>query len=295
MPARKKNAATRLMAAFTGLRATTTPAADAMSGTAKIQKTHFSATSLMGGSFSRSLVAPFLEASSRLHAADDRLARLLRLAPGVLAERAAALLHVAVELGAELLDEALHRHRRRVAQGADGLAADAVRHLHELVHVAPRRVAVLDALEHALHPRRALAAGRALAAALVGVELGDARERADHARRVVHDDDAARAGHGAGGLQGVELHRDVDLVGGQDRRRAAAWDDRLHGPAAHDPAAVLHDELLQVVVHRLLVDARPVHVAGDAEEPGAARLAHPERREGRAAVEGDPRDVGDGL
>src|SRR5512142_419801 len=191
MPARKKNAATRLMAAFTGLRATTTPAADAMSGTAKIQKTHFSATSLMGGSFSRSLVAPFLEASSRLHAADDRLARLLRLAPGVLAERAAALRHVALELGAELLDEALHRHRRGVAQGADGLAADVVGHLQQLVDVAGHAVTVLDLLAEPLHPRGALAARRALPAALVGVELRDPPQRADHAGRVVHHDDAA--------------------------------------------------------------------------------------------------------
>src|ERR687887_446376 len=185
MAARKKNEATRLIAALTGLRATRTPIAEAMSGTAKIQKTTLSARSTM--------LVP--------HPADDGLAGVLGLAPRILAERAAPLLDVPLEVGAELLHEALHR-----------------------------------------------------------VELGDARERPDHAGRVVHHDDAARPGHRAGRLERVELHRDVDLVAGEHRRRGPARNDGLHLAAAHDPAAVLHDDLLQVVVDGLLVNARAVHV-----------------------------------
>src|SRR5919198_1281876 len=130
MAARKKNEATRLIAALTGLRATRTPIAEAMSGTAKIQKTTLSARSTM--------LVP--------HPADDGLAGVLGLAPRILAERAAPLLDVPLEVGAELLHEALHRHGGRVAERADGVAAHGVGDVEQLVHVARHAVAVLELL-----------------------------------------------------------------------------------------------------------------------------------------------------
>src|SRR5215510_15639294 len=54
-----------------------------------------------------------------------------------------------------------------------------------------------DALVGAHRPVLADAAGRALAARLVGVELEQAVGRFDDAVRVVHDDHAARPAHGA--------------------------------------------------------------------------------------------------
>ncbi len=60
-----------------------------------------------------------------------------------------------------------------------------------------------------LHPERAFAAGRALAARFVRVERGDVGEALDHVARLVHDDDAAAARHGTCCGEGVEIERDV--------------------------------------------------------------------------------------
>ena len=57
------------------------------------------------------------------------------------------------------------------------------------------------ALEHAPHPARAFAAGRALAAALVLVEVGDAGHGLDDVGRLVEHDDGRRA------ETGLELDR----------------------------------------------------------------------------------------
>src|SRR5206468_822443 len=149
--------------------------------------------------------------------------------------------------------------------------------------------------EDRLHPVRPLAAGRALAARLVGEELGQAPDGVDDADRLVEDDDAGRAEHRAGLGDVVEGERKVDLARGEHRRRGAARDDRLQLAVAGDAAAVLVNELLEVHAHGELVDARLLHVAGDAVElrPGVAGDA--ERLEPLRAVVDDERDAGQGL
>src|SRR5947208_14176213 len=97
-------------------------------------------------------------------------------------EGAGLLLDVAVDLVLEALDERLHRTDRRVPQGAERIAADVVADREEDLAVALGPLAVLDPLEHRLHPVRPLAAGRALPARLVVEELRQARHRAHHAR-----------------------------------------------------------------------------------------------------------------
>src|SRR4051812_2573249 len=80
------------------------------------------------------------------------------------ADKAALVLDVVHELVAEVLEEALHRQRRGVAQRADGAAGDVVGNVIEEREVFHAALAVLDAVHHAVEPAGALAAGRALAA-----------------------------------------------------------------------------------------------------------------------------------
>ena len=78
---------------------------------------------------------------------------------------------------AEMADEALDRPGRRVAERADRVALDLLGDFQQHVDLALLRAALGHARQHAPHPARALAARRALAAALVLVEIGDARDR----------------------------------------------------------------------------------------------------------------------
>src|SRR5207302_3831235 len=66
-----------------------------------------------------------------------------RLAP----ERAAALVDVCLELGAEAVDIARDRHRGRVAERAEAFAEDAVADVEQEVEVTLCRFAVLDLVE----------------------------------------------------------------------------------------------------------------------------------------------------
>src|ERR1044072_5256637 len=86
-------------------------------------------------------------------------------------ERAALVFDVMHKLVAEVLDHGAHRHRGGVAECADGAALDVVGHGVEQVDVAQLALAVLDGVHHAPQPAGALAARRALAAALVLVEV----------------------------------------------------------------------------------------------------------------------------
>ena len=99
--------------------------------------------------------------------------------------------------------------------------------------------------EDLLAPARALAARRALAAALVDVELGDAQRQLDDAGAVVDRRHGARAGHRAGRGDRLVVESGVDLVGQQDRRGGAAGDDRLERAAVRHAAAVALDQVAQ--------------------------------------------------
>src|SRR5690242_15524352 len=86
-------------------------------------------------------------------------------------DHALLVLDVVHELVAEVLDHGAHRHGRRVAERADRAALDVVGDRVEQLDVAHAALPVLDAVDHAPQPAGALAARRALAAALVHVEV----------------------------------------------------------------------------------------------------------------------------
>src|SRR5262245_18114523 len=84
-----------------------------------------------------------------------------------------------LDLVAEVAEQPLHGPGRAVAERADGVALDLGRDLHQHVDLALVRATFRHAAEHPPHPTHALAAGRALAAALVLVEIRDAGHGAD--------------------------------------------------------------------------------------------------------------------
>src|SRR5580658_10515783 len=204
-------------------------------------------------------------------------------------------LGVFLELVAELGDEALRRPRARLAEGAYRPARDLVGDALQERAVPGPSLAVDHAGRDLLHPERALAAGRALAAALVGVECVYVAERLDHADRVVHDDHAARPAHGADHRERVEVHRDVldapvvlDHLGAGLALALVALPEPEHlggGPPGDHrleraPGKRAAAHLVQELAHRHLADLEFVvagapHVARDAEDarPGVPRGA----------------------
>eukprot|EP00227_Mantoniella_beaufortii_P011202 CAMPEP_0197590548 /NCGR_PEP_ID=MMETSP1326-20131121/11475_1 /TAXON_ID=1155430 /ORGANISM="Genus nov. species nov., Strain RCC2288" /LENGTH=441 /DNA_ID=CAMNT_0043155651 /DNA_START=195 /DNA_END=1517 /DNA_ORIENTATION=- len=207
----------------------------------------------------------------------------------------------ALELGAEVADEALHGPGRGVAQRADGVALDLLGELLQHVDLLQPRVALLHALHDGVQPPRALTAGRALAAGLVLVEVGEARDGVHHVGALVHDDDGGGAEAGLRGLERVEVHEHLlaHLLGDERHGGAAGDDAQQVVPAAAHAPRVLLDQLLQRDAHLLLHRARVVDVPADAEQLGAGVVLAPERREPlRAAAQNRGRhrhglDVGD--
>src|SRR5215470_13103541 len=89
----------------------------------------------------------------------------------VVRHEAALVVDVVLELVAEVLDEALHRQRRGVAERADRAAGDVVRDRQQQVEVFVAPLAMLDAVDDAPQPSRAFAARGALAAGFLEVEI----------------------------------------------------------------------------------------------------------------------------
>src|SRR5690242_5555838 len=73
-------------------------------------------------------------------------------ASGTGPDEAAAVVDVVLELLAVVLDEALYRPGGGVAEGADGVAFYLLGDVHQHVQVFLPALAVLDALDHAVHP-----------------------------------------------------------------------------------------------------------------------------------------------
>ena len=133
-----------------------------------------------------------------------------------------------LELVPELLQPADDRCGARVAEHADRLAGHVLRQVEQRVEVLERALTGDDALEDLRGPRRALAALRALRAALVRVEAREAGDHARHALGVVEDDDAAGAEHRALRDEPFVIHqRGFGLVHRLDRHRATTRDHGL--------------------------------------------------------------------
>src|SRR5215216_202508 len=93
----------------------------------------------------------------------------------------------------EVADQSLDRPGGRIPERANRVAFHLRGDLQQHVDLALLRSAFGHAREYTPHPSRALAARRALAAALVLVEVGDAGDRAHDVGRLVHHNDGGGA------------------------------------------------------------------------------------------------------
>src|SRR5882724_6550116 len=102
-------------------------------------------------------------------------------------------------------NEGFYRPGGGFAERANCFAVDVVGDVPQQIHVFGTTMALLDAMEHLLHPQRAFAARRALAARLVRVKLRDVERALHDVDRVIEHDDATRTGHRAGFAQRFEI------------------------------------------------------------------------------------------
>src|SRR5260370_32450931 len=102
---------------------------------------------------------------------------------------------VVLELFAEVFNEALYRQRRGVAKRADGAAGDVVGHRVQRFQILGPALSMLDAMDHPVQPAGAFAAGCALTAGFLEIEIRQALQRAHHASGLVHDYDRPGAQH----------------------------------------------------------------------------------------------------
>ena len=177
-------------------------------------------------------------------------------------------------MGLELLAEL-----RVAADAPDGKVAerratflDPVADVDDEVEIGIGAVARLDLLQQLHEPAGPFPAGRALATRLVHVELLRPQRELHHAGAVVDDDHRRGAQERAGGLHRVEVERDVELVGREDRDRGAAGDDRLQRPSFGDAVAVLEDQLAERRAERKLVVAGAIDTGKRVDDRAGGRL-----------------------
>src|SRR5437879_4775404 len=200
-----------------------------------------------------------------------------------------------LELGAEFLDVADVGPDGAVVEGTDGRAGAASGDVVNGVAVLFPSLGLHDAVADLVDSAGGLPAGRALAAGLVGVEAGHHHERVRDGHRLVHDDDAGGADHGALALGPVHVHGDVDLVGREDGRGRSARHHGLEGAPAGYAATVIVDDLAERHRHRGFHETGSDHVSGDRVEPAATLGLGPERGEPLRAPRDDVGQAGERL
>src|SRR3984957_9129119 len=98
-----------------------------------------------------------------------------------------------LDLGSEMGDEPLNRPGCGVAEGANRMPFDLLGDVQQHVDLAFLRATLNHALHDAPHPSGAFATGRALAAALMLVEIRQAGNRPNDVGRLVHHNRRRRA------------------------------------------------------------------------------------------------------
>src|SRR5690606_9784271 len=191
----------------------------------------------------------------------------------------------------------LNGPRRRVPEGADGMAFNPFGDVDQHVDLLQLRIACDEALHHPPHPAGALAARRALAAAFMLVEVRQPLDGADHVGRFVHDDDRRGAESALHIAQAVEIHQDIvaDAFRQQRHRAAARNDGEQVVPTAAYAAGMLLNQLTQRTTPPLFHVAGLADMARDAEKFRARVIGTAKAREPARATAEDLRPDGNAL
>ena len=149
-----------------------------------------------------------------------------------------------------------------------------------------------DTPDHARQPAGPLAAGGALTAGLLHVEVGQIGQDLDHTGPLGDDDDRPGAQHGTGLRDGVVVHVDIHhALPRHHRHRGPARDHRLERPPILD-AAGHGEQVAEGGAERDLDIAGMVDVPGDREELGAPVVGAPLLQEPLPAALQDHRHRG---
>ena len=171
-----------------------------------------------------------------------------------------------------------------VVPGNDAHVVGEVEHDVEVFEPA---AAGLDPLHGLVEPGGSFAAGRALAAALVGEEAAGVVEIVDDAGLVVdHGHGGGAQAQAAGLAQALEIERRVELFGRQEAHADSARHGRLGLAPLPDPAGVLVDQGAAGDPQRKLDADLLVHMARHAVQLGPVALGRADRLEpGRAPLD----------
>src|SRR3954452_14864600 len=192
----------------------------------------------------------------------------------------------------EVLDRGRHAAGRAVAECAEGAAEDVVGEVEQRLEVLLGALAPLQPVVDADVPIRPLAAGRALAARLVLEALGPLLRRPHDAVVLVEDLDGGVAVHRAGLDHRVEVEREIEVLGGEQRTGRAARRPELELLAAAHPAGELQ-QFAQRGAHGRLVLPGVLHPPGQREDRCAGRAFRSERLVPVGAAQHDVRDAGE--
>ena len=202
----------------------------------------------------------------------------------------------ALSCGAEILGEMRERAQHRIggkpAKGAKRSELHGVAEIFEHDQIGRRVLACHDLVDQLYAPRRADAAGRALAAGLDGAELHGETGLLGHVDGVVEHHDAAMADQPVGCGKRLVVERRVEQLAWEIGAERTADLHGAHRAACARAAADLIDQRAERDAERRLVEPAMLDIAGKLDRHGAARLAHAEIAIMRAAFAHDDRHGG---
>ena len=118
-------------------------------------------------------------------------------------------------------------------------------------------------MQHLLHPPRAFAALRALAATFLRVEPRGPQGQTNHASRFIDDHHAARAQQRSFRREGIEIHAHVAFFRPKNRNRRTAGNHAFQLVAIPKPAALLIDQFHERDAKLALNNRGLIDVAAD--------------------------------
>src|SRR5271154_3640649 len=130
----------------------------------------------------------------------------------------------------------------------------------------------MKAHQSLLQPICTLAARNAPPATLMLIKLHSPQRKLHNALRIIDYDHPAGTKHRTSFRDRIEIHIQVDLIGGEAGTRSPARYNGFQRAPIRNAAAHFVNHLLQVVAHRQLINARFSDISAKAKQPSPAIL-----------------------